>query len=139
MGPSITSQLVKVISGREYEQQGLYFNFRVDMPLWNSSEFTLQSLGNFYFNHPSSDAFVDTRYYDDLKASLTVPIYRKISLAPTYEVIWFKNKILSNIYVSQSAYVSLNYSFGWHSGLNWRKVLQGYSDPVPTLPSLPTR
>lgn len=131
-------QLIKVISGRDHVQQGLYFNFRVDMPLWHSTEGTLQNLGNSYFKE-ASDAIVDTRYYDDLKASLTVPIFRKISLAPTYEVIWFKNKLLNNTYMSQSTYVSLNYSFAWHSGLSWQKVLEGYSDPVPTLPPLPTR
>jgi hypothetical protein len=138
VGPTIASQLIKVGSGRDHLQQGLYLNFRIDIPLWHSTEFTLQSLGNFYFNR-SGDAFVDTRYYDDLKGSFTVPIFRKISLAPTYEVVWFKNKVLSNTYVSQSAYVSLNYSFGWHSGLNWLKVLEGYSDPVPTLTPIPTR
>ena len=63
----------------------------------------------------------------------------KISLAPSYEVIWFGNKVNRYTYASQSANVSLNYSFGWHSGLSWRKVLEGYSDPAPTLPPLPTR
>ena len=135
---SIAAHLIGVTNGRVHGQGGIYLNFRVDMPLWNYSEFTLENLGNFYFNR-HNDAVVDTRYWDDLKASITVPIYRKISLAPTYEVFWFKNKVAYNIYSSQSAYVSLNYSFAWHTGLNWRKVLQGYSDPVPTLPSLPTR
>jgi hypothetical protein len=139
--PNYSAHLTGVVPGRSHSQQGIYLNFRVDMPLWNYSEFVMENLGNLYFNK-HGDAVVDVRYWDDLKFSLNVPVfpkYPKITLAPTYEVMWFKNKVIDNFYASQAAYISLNYTFGWHSGLSWRKVLEGYSDPVPTLPPLPTR
>jgi hypothetical protein len=135
-----TATLTSVISGRRYFQQGFYLNFRIDMPLPRLPryEFVGENRGDL-FADAHGDSVVDTRLQNDTKFTLTVPIFRKVSLAPTLELFWFENKISNNLYFSDSTYVSLNYSFGWHSGLSLKKVLEGYTDPVPTLPSLPTR
>jgi hypothetical protein len=133
---------VEVDGGRNHTQKGFYFDFRWDMPLprLKDLEFVAESRGDFYVFGAPRDSAVDTRLFNDAKAALIVPIpgLRKLSLAPTFEWIVFRNKIADNTYYAASMSVSLSYSFDWHQGLAWKRVL-GFSNSVPALPTLPTR
>ena len=131
--------LLSVISQRNRFQQGLYLNFRVDMPtpLYAGTELTVENRGDFFFNR-RRDTQVDPRLIDDLKSSLVLPVYGKLSVSPTLELFLFRDKITNFGYRSYSFFVALNYSFDWHTGLRWSKVL-GFANPVPPLPSLPNR
>ena len=117
----------------------MYLNFRLDMPLplYTGSELTLENRGDFFATR-HQDTQVDARYIDDLKTSFVLPVYGKVSLAPTFELFLFQIKVTSGSYRSYSTYVAVNYSFDWHTGLKWSKVL-GFANPVPALPALPTR
>jgi hypothetical protein len=140
--PASSVQFQDPLGGRSHIQDGFYFNFRFDFPLpvkgW---EFVLQNRGDHYFGR-HGDSAVDTHFRFDVTSSLTIPIHAlfngKLNLAPTYETIFYENKISNNFYVSKNVFVALNYSFDWHRGLAFPRVI-GYSNPVPTLPPLPTR
>ena len=91
---------------------------------------------------PGNDAPIDTRFLVDWKQSLTIPIMPlfsgKLSLSPSVEMILYSNKISDNLYRNTTTSVALNYTFEWRKGLSGLKSL-GYSNPVPALPTLPTR
>jgi hypothetical protein len=144
---------IRVFGGRDHTQSGFYVDFRFDIPLprrlgLSAVEFVTENRGDFYVFGSPGDSPVDARLYDDLKSSLNIPILRKLSLAPTFEWIVFRNKAgdpfarsmggTANTYYAINTFVSLTYSFGWHSGLEWKKVL-GFNNQAPPLSSLPTR
>jgi hypothetical protein len=131
---------VTSIPGRGHLQDGFYLNFRLDMPLplYSKVEFVVENKGDFLVDRHAHDSVVDPFLSDDLKSSVLVPIWGKLSLAPTFEMQLFANKIAYNLYRSLSTSVSLNYSFDWRTGLHWRDVL-GYDNPTPLLPDLPNR
>jgi hypothetical protein len=137
---SVTSVIVR--NGREHYQSGFYLDFRLDMPVprYPGAEFIVENRGDFFAFGAKNDTAIDTRLFNDLRSSLTMPIpaLRKLSLAPTFEMVVFKNKLAGNLYYSYNTFVSVNYSFDWHQGLSWKRVL-GFSNPVPTLPTLPSR
>jgi hypothetical protein len=131
-----------VLAGRNHSQAGFYLDFRFDAPVPRlpTVEFLVENRGDFYVFGRPEDTPVDTRLYNDLKASLVIPIpgLYKLSLSPTFEWIVYRNRIIDNTYYGVNAFVSLSYSFGWRQGLEWRKVL-GFSNPTPALSTLPTR
>lgn len=133
-----TAQLKSVVGDRDFYQQGVYLNARIDAPLpgHSSGEYIMENRGDFFFKR-SSDAPVDVRLLDDWKHTLQFPIFSKITIGPSVEFIFFKTKVTGNYYFSYSTSVSLNYSFDWHPGLSWGKVLRFGSslsapNPLPT-------
>jgi hypothetical protein len=130
--------LESVFADRTHQQHGFYFNFRFDapMPMRPTTEIVLENKGSWYMPH--SDLVLDTRLNDDLKVSLVVPVWQKISLSPTLELFFFQNQVYGNLYRSYSTSLSLNYSFEWHNGLRWKRSL-GYANPVPPQPTLPLK
>ena len=147
--PQNNVTLTGIDAGRTHFQNGAYFNYRLDVPLpvagqfrtFSNMEFISELHSDFFFGH-RLDTPIDTHFLVDAKQSLNIPLFPlfsgKVSLAPTLEMIFYTNKITNNIYRSYTTSVALNYTLDWHKGLNWKKV-PGYSNPVPTLPTLPTR
>ena len=138
---------IQVINGRNHTQTGFYADFRIDMPLphLRGLEFVAENRGDFYMFGAPHDTPVDTRFNNDAKAALIVPIpgtNNKLSLSPTFEWIVFRNKggptLLPNTYYAVNTFVSLSYSFDWHQGLEWKRVL-GFNNPVPALQAPPAR
>jgi hypothetical protein len=136
------SYTASVLGQRDHKQSGFYLDFRLDVPLPRlpQLEFVVENRGDFLVFGEPHDTPVDTRLFNDIKTSLMFPIpgLRKLSLAPTFEWIVFRNRLLQNTYFGINAFVSLSYSFDWRQGLEWKKVL-GFSNPTPPLSSLPTR
>jgi hypothetical protein len=130
--------LLSVTADRSHQQRGFYFNFRFDAPLpvLANSELVLENKGTWM--PPHGDIMLDTRLNDDFKASLTVPIWQKISIAPTMELFFYQNQVFGQLYRSYSTSLALSYSFEWHNGLKWNRA-GGYSNPVPTQPTLPVK
>jgi hypothetical protein len=149
-GPTTPNYAINVLGGRDHNQKGFYADFRFDfpLPLLPSVEFVAENRGDFYVFGSPGDAPVDARLYDDVKASLNFPILRKITLSPTFEWIVFRNKAgdayaramggAANTYYAINTFVSLTYSFDWHSGLEWKKVL-GFANQAPPVSALPVR
>jgi hypothetical protein len=130
--------LASVLSNREHQQHGFYYNFRIDgpLPLISGSEFVLENRGDWFLPH--RDLLIDTRLNVDFKVSLIVPVWQKISLSPSVESILFQTQVSHNFYHSLSTSLSLNYSFEWHPGIGLLRSLV-YGNPVPTQPALPTK
>jgi hypothetical protein len=150
LAPYTQPALADIQGGRSHFQHGLYFNYRIDMPLpikwsefrtFSNMEVVSELRGDYFFGH-GQDSPVDTHFLLDWKHSLNIPIFAlfsgKVSLAPTVEMIFYANKISDNLYTSYSTSVSLSYSFDKREGLSLKKVL-GYPNPTPALPSLPSR
>jgi hypothetical protein len=135
---SSNSTLQSVSANRTHQQRGFYFNFRFDapMPMLPSSEMVFENKGTWM--PPHSDILLDTRLNDDFKVSLVVPLWQKLSLSPSLEMIFFQNQVRANLYHSYTTSLSLNYSFEWHNGIWWKRAA-AYSNPVPTQPTLPTK
>jgi hypothetical protein len=106
------------IPGRDHFQDGLYLNFRIDMPVPFSPkyEFVVESRGDFYLNS-HRDSEIDTRFQEDIRASFIVPLYGHLSFAPSFELQLLENKIKYALYRSTTSMVSLTYAFDWRSGL----------------------
>jgi hypothetical protein len=134
-----TSIVKSVIGGRQHLQDGLYLDFRFDLPIpfFSKVEYVNENRGDFFFG-ARGDAVVDTRFYDDWRQSLKIPINHKLSIAPTIELILFQNKIAGNFYRDYSTFVALNYSLDWHWKLDVGRVAN-YPNPVPTQSALPNR
>ena len=132
--------VVSAIPGRTHYQDGFYANFRIDMPLPFATryEFVVENRGDFFLIPHGHDSPVDTRFFDDLRSSFIVPLYGHLSLAPSFEILLFENKINDSLYRSTNSFVSLSYSFDWRTGLEWRQLLR-FNNPVPPLTSLPNR
>ncbi len=140
----------RIDGGRTHFQDGLYFNYHLDIPVQiPAGHYTVfsnmeivEDLRTDFFLGSRNDTPIDTHFLVDAKHALNVPIFTffsgKLSLAPTFEMIYYTNKIGNNLYRSYSGSVALSYTFEKRTGLNTRKVF-GYSNPVPTLPSLPSR
>jgi hypothetical protein len=142
--------LTPIIGGRSHFQDGMYFDYHLDVPApFLVGRFTTLSniefvsdLRSDYLIGRAGDTPIDTHFLFDSKQSLNIPIFMlfsgKVSLAPSVEMIFFSNKISGNLYKSYSTSVSLSYTFERRTGLNWWKTV-GYQNPVPTLPTLPSR
>jgi hypothetical protein len=137
-------------AGRQRFQDGLYLNYHFDIPLqfpvsrytvFSNIEFVEDLRSDFFFGR-AGDTPIDTHFLIDAKHALNVPILTwvggRLSLSPSVEMIYYTNKISNNLYRSYIGSVSLSYTFEKRTGLNFRRVL-GYSNPVPTLPTLPSR
>jgi hypothetical protein len=131
--------LDRVFAGREHQQQGAYFNFRIDgpLPVYSNAEFVFENRGDWFIPR-RGDLRIDTRLSSDFKASLVVQLWQKINLSPSVESIFFQAQSTRNFYHSFSTSVSLNYSFEWHPGIGFFRALR-YSNPVPTQPTLPVK
>jgi hypothetical protein len=153
--PGLTSPFTQptfssIESGRFHLQRGFYTNYHLDIPVaipenrytvFSNMEFVLDLRSDFFFGG-SNDTPLDTHFLVDAKQALNIPIFAlfsgKVSLAPTVEMIFYTNKITNNLYRSYSGSVALSYTFEWRNGLKWSKIA-GYSNPIPTLPTLPSR
>jgi hypothetical protein len=132
-----TKPVVTSVAGRQHFQDGLYLNFRFDLPIRSNLEYVVEHRGDYFFGS-AGDSPLDMHFYSDLKSQLLFSLFNKIKVSPTVELVLFENKIRPSLYRSVNTYLSLNYSFDWHQGLNIEKVLR-YNNPVPPLPYLPTR
>ncbi|HEY3841584.1 MAG TPA: hypothetical protein VGL72_33670, partial [Bryobacteraceae bacterium] len=150
-GASTAATALNLIQGgRDFFQDGMYINYRIDMPVpirkdpftvLSNVEIISELHSDWFFRH-ATDTPVDTRFLFDAKESVNIPFLMlfsgKLSLAPTFELIYYQNKVTSHLYHSISTSISLNYSFDWHNGLSFQRAA-GYQNPTPALPTLPSR
>lgn len=110
-------------------ENGLFLNFKlnVPLPLNNSLTYTMESHGQFLFNH-KGDVSVDTKYQEDWTHSLTVPLFGNLSFVPKLEIFFFQNKVDRHFFYAIQPSVALQYSFDWHNGLPWWKSMM-YQTP----------
>lgn len=137
--------------GRHHFQEGTYLDYHFDIPfqfpvinrytVFSNIELVEDLRSDFFFGQ-AGDTPIDTHFLIDAKHALNIPILTwvsgKLSLAPSFEMIFYTNKINNYLYRSYTGSVSLSYTFERRPGMDWKKLV-GYSNPIPTLPTLPTR
>jgi hypothetical protein len=83
-----------------------------------------------WFRNARHDVSLDTKYSDQLTASLVVPVVGNLSLVPKVDIFFYQNKVDLNFFRSVQTSVGLQYRFDWHAGLSFRKALR-YPNPPP--------
>jgi hypothetical protein len=127
-------------------QYGFFSNSKIALPIGllklpTGLGLTVENQTQFFFRRRQEDTIADTRYFSDFTVTLTVPLVGNLSLAPKVDLFFFRNKTLcapspatcldnpnGAAMTGQQTSVTLKYSFDWHTGLPWRKVLR-YANP----------
>ncbi len=112
-------------------QSGLFLNARVHVPLLlDKFDYVIENAGNFYLSR-TGDLPNDTRYFDVLTNSLTIPVIGNFSLVPKVELFLFENQVNRQKVHGYQTSVTVQYRFDWHGGLRKRSILQ-YASPEIT-------
>jgi hypothetical protein len=102
---------------------GIFLNFKIGAPVYQDKiRFSLENYTEVFRVH-SQDTSADTRFYQDVVASLPVKIWQNLAIAPQVEMFYFQNKVLPQHFLSLTSQLTLQYSFPWHSGMSWRRAL----------------
>ncbi len=115
---------------RSLFQNGVFLNFRLNVPLPFNKDFTytMENRGDFFFNH-RGNVSVDTRYLDDWTNSLKIPLVGNFSLVPKVEMFLYENKVDEHFFKALQPSIALQYAFDWHRGLpRWKSML--YKKPA---------
>lgn len=89
-----------------------------------------ENQGNFYVHTPGQpDYSLDARIYDQWTHSLVIRLMENLALAPKLQYLFYENQVDRQRIHSFSTNVTLQYSFGWHSGMRWRDAMR-YADPT---------
>jgi len=119
-------------------ETGLFanLNWRIPLRADKGVEVVLENRGRFYFNHTKHFP-LDTRLYNVASAGLSVPLWGKLALKPTWTALFFENKPgverqtdgsfserPSRWLTNQTIELKLEYRFDWLSGQDWGKILR---------------
>jgi hypothetical protein len=115
-------------------QQGLFLNFKLQVPLFRkgpySVQYVMENAGNLYFHYfNQTDYSLDTRYLDAWTHSLVVKLVGNLNFAPKLQYLFYENMVDHLRMHSIATSVSLQYNFAWHSGMGWKNALS-YADPT---------
>lgn len=113
------------------DQSGVFFNGRIHLPLlFKKLDYVIENQGTFYFNR-TGDSAAETRYLEDMKHELVIPIIGDLAIVPTVDIFFFQNKVTSwHIHGYQTS-ITAQYRFDWHTGLKWKDVMK-YPSPPPS-------
>ncbi len=110
-------------------QQGVYLNFSLQSPQIHAISVTAANQFQYYFDR-HTDTQVDTKLYDDLNLSLSVPLFGSLKISPQVDIFKFRSKIDPvnhmggwNVHGYQTG-VALSYCFDRDSGVPLRRSLQ---------------
>lgn len=131
-----TLPLVQQLSGLPFhvdtarrDESGVFFNGRIHLPLlYRHLDYVIENQGSLYFNR-AGDSPSETRYLEDMKHSLVIPVIGDLAIVPTVDIFLFQNKVNGwHIHGYQTA-VTAQYRFDWHNGLRWKDALRYPSPP----------
>ncbi|MBM3737141.1 MAG: hypothetical protein FJW39_15280 [Acidobacteria bacterium] len=108
-------------------QQGLFLNFRMQMPLPVGDGrlfYVMENRGDLFLNRHGHDISLDTRYLDVWTHTLLIPIWGGMNLAPKIEYWFFKNKVDFNFFRSRQSSIGVQYRFDWRYGMRWKTALR---------------
>lgn len=90
--PSITKDTgaTPIVSSRN--RLGLYWRSNFSIPLGSKFKYEFSDEGNFFFNS-HGDNVSDTRLWDSQKHALKIEVFSSLSIGPSYQMIFFRNKI----------------------------------------------
>jgi hypothetical protein len=124
-----SSSFVPVTSSRPLE--GAFLNFRLSLPLpfQRNLGLVFENRGE-WFRNSRHDVALDTKYSDQVTASLVIPAVGNLSVVPKVDAFFYENKVDRNFYRSIQTSIGLQYRFDWHAGLSFWKALR-YPNPPP--------
>jgi hypothetical protein len=86
--------------------------YKFPVPKIKKMFYVLKNKGEYYWNN-HFDTQVLTKYDYTMTNSLSIPVFRNISLEPTAELFWYENKIALNDLFKRSYSIKLNYTIDW--------------------------
>jgi len=103
-------------------RNGFFLNFKVLVPLHPRLSYLLENRGEFFFTR-GDDNSTDTRYVDDIKQTLSIPLIGSLFFEPKFEVFLYQNKVQrTNFWQTQAAF-TVTYKFNWFRGNKWHTAL----------------
>jgi len=97
---------------------GFYAKSGFSIPIFSVAKYEPSYEGDLFFNF-SGDTFTDTRYRHILKQNLKFTILPNLSVGPSWQVLWYRNKNAEHSYLIQHQ-VTMEVSFGFDV-FNWRE------------------
>src|ERR1043165_2036550 len=105
---TINTAVTPVVERRN--RAGLYWKGVLSIPLWSKTKYEFSDEGNFFFN-AHGDNVTDTRIWDNQKHSLKFEIFSSLSIGPSYQLIFFRNKINRDLLVQRTFGIETTFAF----------------------------
>ena len=90
--PAITKDSVATVILQGRPRAGLYWKFNLSIPFNPKVKYELSQEADFFFNFHQDNA-TDTRYRDQSKHSLKFVIFPSLSVGPSLQLLFYKNKV----------------------------------------------
>ena len=108
--PSVTKDTSATAIVERRNRAGLYWKAGLTIPLWSTFKYQFSDEGNFFFNF-HGDTVADTRLWDIQKHSLMFPVFSSLSIGPSYQMIFFRNKINRDLLIQKTFGLEASFAF----------------------------
>ena len=117
-GGMITKDSEGTVITADRWRAGLYSKGGLSIPIFSVAKYEPTYEGDLFINF-SGDTFTDTRYRHILKQNLKFTIFPNLSVGPSWQVLWYRNKNAEHSYLIQHQ-VTVEFSYGFDV-FNWRE------------------
>jgi hypothetical protein len=125
--PLITSGSVVEEVREQRFRHGLFLNWKLVIPITAKIAYTVENQGDFFFTR-RPDNSTDTRYQDDLKQTLSIPLFGNLYFEPKFEVFLYQNKVDRHSFWQTQTSFTVSYKFDWFKGNGWWSAM-AYKNP----------
>jgi 5'-nucleotidase-like protein len=89
---------------------GLYWRSNFSIPFGSKFKYEFTDEGNFFFNS-HGDNVSDTRLWDSQKHALKIAVFSSLSIGPSYQLIFFRNKINNDFLLQKQFGIETSFAF----------------------------
>jgi hypothetical protein len=108
--PSVTKETGATAIVESRNRLGLYWRSSFSIPLWSKVKYEFTDEGNFFFNS-HGDNVSDTRLWDSQKHGLKIAVFSSLSIGPSYQMIFFRNKINNDFLFQKQLGIETTFAF----------------------------
>ena len=108
--PSVTKDTGATPIVESRNRLGLYWRASLSIPLWSKFKYEFSDEGNFFFNS-HGDNVSDTRLWDSQKHGLKIAVFSSLSIGPSYQMIFFRNKINNDFLFQKQLGIETTFAF----------------------------
>ena len=108
--PSITKDTGANPIVESRNRLGLYWRANFSIPLFSKFKYEFTDEGNFFFNS-HGDNVSDTRLWDSQKHGLKIAVFSSLSIGPSYQMIFFRNKINNDFLFQKQLGIETTFAF----------------------------
>lgn len=108
--PSVTKDTGATALVESRNRLGLYWRSSFSIPLWPKFKYEFSDEGNFFFNS-HGDNVSDTRLWDSQKHGLKIEVFSSLSIGPSYQMIFFRNKINNDFLFQKTLGIEMSFAF----------------------------